>query len=144
MRLRSVQLAPPLVVMSRKPPAPPTAIRLRSVGLTPRSYGLERNRRATGRPGEVGAMAEPIMVKLKPPSMVFHTRALVKWKNTRPVASRFAGAGMIAVKNPAPAASLSAPRVAQFWKNSGGVLLRFVRKPELCELPSTVVVLAWL
>src|SRR5436305_13243252 len=49
MRLMSVQLAPPLVVMSRKPPAAPTAMRLRSVGFTPRLYGLERNLRPAGR-----------------------------------------------------------------------------------------------
>ena len=35
-------------------------------------------------------------------------------------------------------------RATQFWKTSGGVLLRFVRMPEPCELPSTVLVLAWL
>ena len=47
-------------------------------------------------------------------------------------------------KNPAPALSLRAPRAAQFWNTSGGVLLRLVRIPELCELPITVLVLAWL
>src|SRR3954468_15785943 len=47
----SVQLAPPLVVMSRNPPAAPTAMWRRSMGLTPRLYGLERKRRAGGRAG---------------------------------------------------------------------------------------------
>jgi len=69
-------------------------------------------------------------MKFKPPSFVRHTLEFVKWKNTRPVASRLAGAGMIAVKKPAPALSASAPRAAQFWNTSGGVLLRLVRIPE--------------
>src|SRR3989442_741738 len=112
MRLMSVQVAPPSVETSRNPPAAPTAMRLRPVGLRPRLDGLERKRRVGGRPGEVGTVADPIMVKVKPPLVVFHTRELVKWKNTRPVASRFAGAGMIAVKNPAPAVSANAPRAA--------------------------------
>src|SRR5262245_52904535 len=109
MRFRSVQVAPPSVEMSRKPPAAPTAIRFRSVGLTPRLYGLERNRRAAGRPGDVGAVAEAIRVQARPPLSVRHTREFVKWKKTRPVASRLAGAGTIAVKNPAPAGSVRPP-----------------------------------
>ena len=90
-------------------------------------------------------VAEAIRVQAKPPLMVFQTREAEKWKNTRPVASRLAGAGMIAVKNPKPAESFK-PDVAdaQFWSTSGGVLLRFVRMLEPCALPSTVFVLAWL
>src|SRR5688572_15908519 len=130
MRSTSVQLAPPLVVMSRNPPAAPTAMRLRSLGLTPMLYGLERNRRAGGRPGEVGGVAEPIKFQVRPPLLLRQTREFVKWKKTRPVGSRFAGAGRTAVKNPAPALSASAPRATQFWKTSGGVLLRLVRMPE--------------
>src|SRR5215510_3513883 len=110
----SVQVAPPSVEMSRNPPAAPSAMRLMSDGLTLRLYGLERNLRVAGRPGEVGAVAEPKRIQFKPPSLVRHTRELVKWKNTRPVASRAAGAGTIAVKNPAPAESVSAPLAVQF------------------------------
>src|SRR5262245_26977278 len=140
----SVQLAPPLVVISMNPLAAPSAMRLRSVGLTLRLYGLDRKRRAAGRPGDVGAVAEPMRMKLRPPSLVRHTRELVKWKNTRPVASSGAGGATIAVKKPAPAESVNAPRATQFWNTSGGLLLKFVRIPEPCELPSTVFVFAWL
>ncbi len=92
----SVQLAPPLVVMSRNPPAAPTAIRFKSAGLTPRLYGLERKRRAGGRPGDAGAPGEatalPMRIQFNPPLLLRHTRALEKWKNTFPVESSAAGA----------------------------------------------------
>src|SRR5256885_16125963 len=100
MRLTSVQLAPPLVVMSRNPPAAPTAMRFRSVGLTPRLYGLERKRRPGGRPGEGTPTADPISVQFKRPLMLLQTRALEKGKNLRPVAPRLAGAGTMTVKKP--------------------------------------------
>src|SRR5438445_13788817 len=144
MRLMSLQLAPPAVVMSRKPPAAPTAMRFRSVGLTPRLYELERKRLASGRPGEVGAVADAIRVHDKPPLAVRHTRDVEKWKKTRPVASRFAFAGMIAGKKPKPAGprnplAAEAPR----WWRGGGLLPRFVRRLERCPLPIPLSVFAW-
>src|SRR2546430_1030857 len=122
MRLRSVQLAPPFVVMSRNPPAAPMAMCFRSgsAGLTPRLYGLERNTREpfVGKPGEIvtpgETLAAAIRVHARPPLMVFQTRVLEKWKNTRPVASRLAGAGTIAVKNPKPKSESPLVAAAQF------------------------------
>src|SRR5262245_14859363 len=100
--------------MSMNPLAAPNAMRRRSVGLTPRLYGLDRNRLFAGKPGDVGAVADPRSAQSKPPFTVRHTRELVKWKNTRPVESRAAGAGTTAVKNPAPAESANAPLATQF------------------------------
>src|SRR4051812_18328478 len=142
----SVQVAPPFVVTSRNPPAPPTAMWFRSIGLTPRSSGAERKVRFAGRPGLTGAKrADPINCQVKPPFVVFHTRVFEKWKNTRPVGSRFAGAEMTAVKT--PNALPDSPAVAddQFWNTGGSTLpVTFVRIFEPCELPSTVAVFAWL
>src|SRR6185369_2761468 len=86
-KLMSVQLAPRFVVTSMKPPAAPTATRLRSVGLTPRLYGVERKRRAVGRlpparaepnhfqpqPGWLTIAQVPVE---RPDDVVFQTRAL--------------------------------------------------------------------
>src|SRR5438105_7260122 len=115
----SVQLAPPLVVMSRNPPAAPTATRLRSAGLTPRLYGLERNRRTGGKPGEGTPTADPMRPQVKPPLLLRHTRAFEKWKKTRPVGSSVDGAGTMAVKNPNPTSSRPVVAPAQFWNTSG-------------------------
>src|SRR5688572_12158983 len=105
----SVQVAPPLVVMSRNPPPAPTAMRFRSKGLTPRLYGLERNVRdpSPGKPGEIGGwpgcvLAAPMSCHDSPPLAVRQTRVFEKWKKTRPLESSAAGAGMIAVKNGNP------------------------------------------
>src|SRR5687768_14948253 len=105
-RSMSCHVAPPLVVMSMKPPAAPTAMRFRSCGLTPRLYEVERNRRVPGSPGDNGpppsdgSTAFPMRFQLRPPLVVRQTRALEKWKNTRPVGSRLPGAATTAVKNP--------------------------------------------
>src|SRR3954463_7060853 len=115
MRLRSVQLAPPLVVMSRNPPAAPTAMWLRSMGLTPRLYGLERKRRGGGGRGEAAPTAEPRRPQLTPPLLLRQTRAFEKWKKTRPVGSSLPGAGTMAVKNPNPTSERPLVADAPFW-----------------------------
>src|SRR6476659_6056082 len=108
--------------MSRKPPAAPTAMWFKSIGLTPRLYGLERKRRARFNPGETGLLAAlPMRIQFRPPFVVFQTRALEKWKNTRPVESRPVGAGTTQVPNGNPTSDNPPVAAAQFWKVVGGL-----------------------
>ena len=99
----SVQVAPPLVVMSRNPPAGADrdAIQIGRAHAEVVGAGAEAAGERGGR-ARWAAIGGADQVQFKPPLLLLHTRALEKWKKTRPVASRLAGAGTIAVKNPKP------------------------------------------
>src|SRR5512143_2429473 len=103
--------------MSRNPLAAPIAMWFRSIGLMPRLVVLDRNVRVPlgeGKPGEMGVVVEAMTAQVRPPSVVLWIRFVVKWKKTRPVASRPVGAATTHVENGA-VESLRAPRGTWFW-----------------------------
>ncbi len=75
-------------------------------------------------------MAEAIRVHVSPPLLLRQTREFEEWKKTRPVGSRFAGVGTIAVKKPNPTSLGPDVAAAQFRKTAGGLLPGFVRREE--------------